>query len=422
MFQENLQSAVVEGIKTIGVGKRGSKSLSAELVQRILGEFREGHVLAAAKGAFFGALFIKGVTEEEKFLADAFPAGAFEDYSIFVKALASDAPANIQALCARILKKETLDKDTSQQLGDFLFSALPGDGLRGLAASVLRVRYETPDEFEGLLASLQTTIELPFQEEIPDGEPIVQIAEPFDGVKRSYFVTPLLARHVQGLGYRVVNLMGRNSGPKFGNNLSGFVDAQQDLDATLRLKSRKGLAKAKPSFGWYLHQLDMSQAMDRWVDLRRQTVKRPFMSTLERFVNPVNAQIVIASAFHPPYGEKMLTIAERAGFPGIIIIRNGLEGTLAFPIQRAVKILCSVKQKDGTYVREEIKFYGEEYLGKEAAIEERLENPSMEENIHLIEEYHTKGKTSYAPFDSCVKATCAGITKGIEWIRGIINQ
>src|SRR3989338_6896958 len=106
----------------------------------------------------------------------------------------------------------------------------------------------------------------------------------------------------------------------------------------------------------------MSKRMDRWVELRRQIIKRPFLATLERFVNPVSAQSIIASAFHPPYSEKMAFACEDAGFPGIIIIRNGMEGTLAFPLMREVNILCSVQQKDGTYVRGIIKFDPQKYL------------------------------------------------------------
>jgi len=58
---------------------------------------------------------------------------------------------------------------------------------------------------------------------------------------------------------------------------------------------------------------------------------------------------LIASAFHPPYGEKMMTIAERAGFKGIIIVRNGIEGTIAFPLLREVKLLLSSRQEDGSF-------------------------------------------------------------------------
>ncbi|MBI5150581.1 MAG: anthranilate phosphoribosyltransferase, partial [Candidatus Omnitrophica bacterium] len=329
--------AISDGIKAVGIGRKGSKALTPELIQAIIRELREDRVPAAAKGAFFGALIIKGVTPEEKALEEALGPGMLSDFPRLVNYLACDAPPSIQELCVRLLRQETLDEDTARELGDFLLSQEPGDGARGLAASVLRVRYETPEEYAGILKSIQKTLEPPFRETVPAGEPVVQIVEPFDGVDHSYLVTPLLVKYIQGLGYRTVCLAGRNSGPKSGNNLLDLADA---LPVTF-LKNNRDLQAEKPTFGWYIRQQDMSKAMDRWVDLRRQIIKRPFMATLERFVNPVDADILIASAFHPPYGEKMLAVAQKAGYPGIVILRNGLEGTLAFPLKRGVKILCA---------------------------------------------------------------------------------
>ncbi|MBZ0167366.1 MAG: anthranilate phosphoribosyltransferase, partial [Candidatus Omnitrophica bacterium] len=170
-------------------------------------------------------------------------------------------------------------------------------------------------------------------------------------------------------------------------------------------------------YGWFLDQQDLSPAMDRWVDLRQQIVKRPFMATLERFVNPCSSRVMLASAFHPPYGDKMLTICERAGFPAGIIVRNGMEGTLAFPLMRQARILCTARQADGTYRRREIIFDAQRILGKTYSVEERLEDPSLEENIRLIQRYTQDGQTGYAHFDDRVKVTCAGLQEALEWIK-----
>ena len=176
-----------------------------------------------------------------------------------------------------------------------------------------------------------------------------------------------------------------------------------------------------PVFGWYVNQQNLSNKLDQWVERRHQIIKRPFLSTLERFINPFNAYIHISSAFHPPYGEKMLTICERAGYPGSIIVRNGLEGTLAFPLIRATKILCSARQADGTFKREEIVVQPEECLDNPVKIEERLTEPSLEKNRELIETYHKQGQTSYELFDLRIKVTCAGFKKAIEWLEHNIN-
>jgi anthranilate phosphoribosyltransferase len=414
----NNVTAITRGIKAVGIGKKGSKSIDPQLVEEILADLRSGNVPAIAQGAFFAALKIKGISSEELKLDEAFAPRTINDPRKLTEALAGDAPDPIKLFCARLLQGDTLNTQEAEELGNFLFSDCLGEGARGMVASILRVRYETPDEYEGLLKSMQTTIEEPFRTPIPKGAPIIQIAEPFDGVDHSNLITPLLAQFVQRLNYRVVSLTGRNSGPKFGNNL---LDLARSLKGSFLLNN-SALGNDPPAFGWYVNQQNLSPKMDQWVERRHQIIKRPFLSTLERFINPFHARIHISSAFHPPYGEKMLTISERAGYPGSIIVRNGLEGTLAFPLIRAAKMLCSARQSDGSYKREEFVVQPEDYLENQVKKEERLTDPSLEKNKELIEAYHKHGETSYDLFDLRIKVTCSGFKKAIEWLENNIDQ
>ncbi len=407
------EPAINRGIKTVAIGKKGSKPLDPQLITEIINELKTQSVAAVQQGAFFGALIMKGITAEEKQLEEVLVPGALSNPQKLVECLAADAPSLIKDYCVTILQGKELTISQAEQMGDFLFSNAPGDGARGIFASVLRVRYESPDEYEGLLRSMQKTIEPPFRQPVPDGDPTIQIAEPFDGIDHSFMITPLLADHLQKNKYRVVSLVGRNSGPKFCLNL---LDLAKALNSKI-IKGNQELKNTKPSLGWYINQENLSSAVDRWVDLRRLIIKRPFLATLERFVNPVGAKIIVASAFHPPYGEKMITICERNGFPGAIIVRNGMEGTVAFALKRAVKILCSAKQADGSYKRHEFEFEPEKFLNETVPTEEKLENPSLGENARLIQEYLQNGQSGNKLFDLRVKTTCGGIDQAVTWLE-----
>lgn len=437
IISELTEPAIRRGIKTVGIGKKGSKPLDLGLISEILQDLQEGNVSPLAQGAFFAALVLKGITEEERKLEQAFTPGTLQDKKRLVEAIAFDAPGFMKNICVKFLEGKTIDRETAYQLGKFLLSTDPGDGARGIAASALRVRYETPEEYEGLLLSLQESIEEPFREKIPSGDPIIQLAEPFDGVDHSYLITPLLANHFQTEGHRVIQLVGRNSGPKFGNNLldlgkalnGNFLKSNSELVSlrgvlsndeaiySKKIASPKKQARNDTTFGWFINQEDLSTPLNRWVELRREIIKRPFFSTLEKFLNPLNADILVTSAFHPPYTEKMITVAERAGFPGAIVIRNGLEGTLAFALKRPVKMMCSARQKDGSYQRHEFEFDAEQFLEKTIPVEEKLEAPSLEENARLIQTFQTHGRTDNELFDARVKASCEGLSRAIEWIK-----
>lgn len=394
------EPAINRGIKTVGIGKKGSKPLSPELALEIFEDIKAGKVSDAAKGAFFAGLCAKGMEPQEM---------VFGDSEQLLKLVTADVPEFIAWVCRQLLLGNNLDKKIAYDLGKFLFSEQKGDAARGWIASFLRVRYETDDEYEGLLQAIDETIAPAFKRAVPAGEPIIQLSEPFDGVDHSYMITPLIGRFLQTKGYRVVHQVGRNSGPKFEMNLWNIAKALGQKAAV----SNEELALPKPVFGWFFHQSLLSEALDRWVELRHQTIKRPFLSTLERFVNPLKAEILIASAFHPPYGEKMMTIAERAGFKKIMIVRNGIEGSMAFPLMRPVKLLLSARQAEGLYHRQEITI--ENPTGIE--IEEMVEKPEATDNARLIEKFVESGSSGNRHFDLRLKASCEGIAYGLERLQ-----
>ena len=404
--------AIVKGIKTVGVGKKGSQPLPADVAMDIVADLKAKKVAPAAQGAFFAGLLAKGVEPQEEILAEAFPEGVFGDPAKLIGQITADAPEFVRWVCSQLIAGHTLDRATAYDLGKFLFSDEPGDAARGVIASYLRVRYETDDEYEGIGQAIQDTFREPFKSPAPEGAPIVQLAEPFDGVDHSYMITPLLGQYLQSLGFRAIHMVGKNSGPKLEMNLWDIVQQLKEKPVA----GNADLAQPKPVFGWFFHQSDMSQALDRWVGIRRQTIKRPFLSTLERFVNPAHANILIASAFHPPYGEKMMTIAERAGFEKIVIVRNGIEGAIAFPLKRPVKMLLSKKQADGNFLRHEMNFDVEAFLGKSVPMEDMVEHPKASDNAQLIQNYVSKGLSGNERFDLRVKATTAGLQQALEWL------
>ncbi len=393
------EPAINRGIKTVGIGKKGSKSLSPGLVSEILQDIKAGKVAEAAKGAFVAGLCAKGIEPQEAVLEQVLGPHLFKQ-----------VPEFVQWVCRQLQEGHTLDKQTAYDLGKFLFSDQPGDTARGWVASFLRVRYETDDEYEGLWQAMEETLESRFKAPVPEGEPIIQMAEPFDGVDHSYMITPLVARALQAQGYRVAHQVGDNSGPKLEMNLWDIAQALGQKPAS----GNADLSSIKPDFGWFFHQSLMSPALKHWVGLRHQIIKRPFLATLERFINPLQSDILIASAFHPPYGEKMLTIAERAGFKKTIIVRNGMEGSIAFPLLRPVKLLLSARQKDGHFQRHEINF---EYPPV-VALEEMVEKPKAIDNARLIENYVKAGNSPHQHFDLRVKMTCEGLGQALQWLGG----
>lgn len=406
------QSAIAQGIKTIGIGKRGSKNLDLPLIAEIKKEIHSNRIPKIMLGAFYAALIIKKSTSAEKeLLHHALGRKTYSDEDL-IKLICKDAPRFIETICLELIQQKTLSLKQAKKMGDFLFSDQTGEGARGFIASILRVRYETPDEYAGLLQSMNQLFQFDIPSSWRKNECLIQIADPFDGVTRIHSVTPLIGAYFLNQNYDVVNMAGASSGPKYGNNLLQLCQSLSIPD----IRQKTYVKDAQLTFGVCFDQTMAVPSLMQWVQRRRLIIKRPFLATLERFVNPFAADILIASAFHAPYGEKMLDIAERAGFPGIIIVRNGMEGTINFPLIRSAKVLCSARDQKGCYQRQEMEFNPIEILTHKLSMDEKQENPSLTENVQLIKTYIKERKTNSVCFDNRVKVTCHGLEKAVKWV------
>ncbi len=282
-----------------------------------------------------------------------------------------------------------------------------------MAASVLRIRYETEAEYQGLIRAAQTTYAENFRQLVPAGKKIVQLAEPFDGVEHSYLITPLLANALQREGYTVISTTGRSGGPKLTLNA---LNLYEKLGSSF-VKGNADLLNPAPRFGWALRQQDLSPALDAWVDRRHHLIKRPFLATMEKVLNPAGAQILITSVFHITYLEKMVELAGMTGFTGVIVLKRGLEGTLAPSIARASGILCAAKGEDGDWLFQSFEADTMEFASFRATEDAVIENLTAEDNAALVNAFADQGKTGNEDFDKRVNLGIALYQKGLAWIE-----
>ncbi|WP_162053232.1 anthranilate phosphoribosyltransferase [Pontibacter pamirensis] len=407
---------LVDGIKVIGIGKHGSKPLPESLLYEIAEYLKDDEaVVPIQKGAFYGALLAKGPTkmEQELLLPSDEDAAATFDISKLYDTLCADSPAEIREIGVKLLQKETLSEAEAKKLGHYIFSDLPGETFRGMAASMMRIRYETDEEYQGLLNAVVATYNLGFRELMVFSGTTVQLAEPFDGVEHSYMITPLLAKALQEAGYRVVVTMGRSAGPKLTLNT---LDLYQHLGSTF-IQDIQELKGDAPPFGWALDQRVLSPALNEWVDRRRTIFKRPFLATLEKVLNPCQADILITSVFHITYMQKMVTLADMAGFRGVIVLKRGLEGTLAPSLVKASGILCAARQQDGSYITETFEADDERFASFRAVADDKVEPLHLEENLKLIRQYAAHGHTANEDLNQRVGLAVALLQTGLAWLQ-----
>jgi anthranilate phosphoribosyltransferase len=411
MNTQKVTNAIIEGIKNVGVGKKGSKPCSPELVSTICSEVSADVINRAALGAFYGALYMKGVEEAEQPLIEALSADAHMGAEQFISALFSEAPAQIEDFAVALLNEKSLSTTDAEVLGNYLFADNANETAKGFFASVLRVKYETIDEYCGLLNAMRNA-SCDMNQIFPNTDKLVQLAEPFDGMNRSYLLTPIIGKMLTDRGYDALNLVGRSSGPKFGTNLLSIAD---NINSKF---IQKDFPVSSSSNAYYLTQKELSPAIDGWVETRISTIKRPFLATLEKLVNPCNAQIGFFSAFHAPYAEKMVDLALLNGFKGAISVFKSMEGSLGLATGRACQMICGVRTDDGQIIKETFEFSPEEF-GLDMYDDKKLEDVTPQNNASLINSYLGNGSSGDEYFDARAQFTVAAYQKALDWIENV---
>jgi anthranilate phosphoribosyltransferase len=411
------QTALGRGIKHIGIGKYGSKPLPPDLLAECRVALTDPNSHPLQRGAFVGALVAKGPTPDEVSLEHAIGDGAFSHPTFLINKLCPDLPPGLLPLATKLVRGHNLSVSEAEQLGDFLFGTDGSETFRGMAASIMRVRHESNDEYQGLMRAVERTFAPGFLNKTQSEKPLVQIADPFDGVEHSYLITPLLANWFQEHGYSALSMVGRSGGPKFTLNAH---DLYMHLGCQF-MQSRHELTEPLMPYGWVLDQKALSPALNTWVDRRHILLKRPFLATLEKVLNPCGARVLVTSVFHITYQMKMAELALMAGFDAAIVLKRGLEGSLSPATNRASGVLCAVRTEKGHLFFQNFDADRPDFASFRTETDPEVMNPTATQNAALVRKFVAQKVTDDDDFDNRVRYAFALMERGMEWIEGQIK-
>lgn len=410
-------AVAIEALQAVGTGKKGSHACSPELAAAFAAEIRGGRVSGPTQAAFFAAMFLKRPAPEEAPLVDCLPAGALDSTTALAKVFAPDVSQEILGHCVSALEGHEFSYDAALSVGRFLFSsdANQGDSARALLASVLRMRHTEAPEYAGLLEAMNETVRPQFRGARPAGSRVIQLADPFDGMERADSTTPVLAHALVAAGAKVVTMAGpsdfSNPGPKFGLT-PGELAAALDMP---RVRTLEDVSKSGP-FGGVACQDDLSPAVARWVTLRRHTVKRPFLATLEKYLSPWAADVFVSSAFHANFNNKMIETAEMAGFPAAVVTFKGIEGSLTLSLARATSIMATRRTSSGQYDRKLFEFRGEAFGFPVIPDPKGEAPPTAESSARKIRKFVETGMSGDSGFDARAQYSVKVYGEVLKWV------
>ena len=401
-------TTLANAIRAIGIGKHGSKPLPAEWIADCKAEFISPTVNHAQAGAFFGALSVKLKHNAEELELLDFCNNNLENGITAFKLASGLIPVELTTLAKKILAKAILLKNETILLANYIFSSdINFNFIRGISASVMRVRYETDEELAGFYEVFKNNYSKEFDAiSLNTNQLKIQLAEPFDGSEHSPIITPLLAKYLAANNYSPIIITGKNPGPKFNLNLFDIINqikTNSNYDINL--------------IGQIVDCSKLSDAWNYWLDVRFATIKRPFLSTIEKILNPLNADILISSVYHITYQEKMVSLSFMAGFKAAIVMKRGLEGSLTPNTSKGCGILCAVKKEDGTILKTTFDMTHLDMQYFVSSEENTIENLSLEENNTWITNYNINKKSGNFIFDNYINAAEKLYGLGINWLQ-----
>lgn len=200
----------------------------------------------------------------------------------------------------------------------------------------LRMKRESGDENLGILEALRASTQFA----VAPVEELVDLADPYDGFLRHLPAGPFLPAVLAACGIPAVSHGCLKLGPKFGLTHHQVL-AAAGIKADLTPRDAAACV-ADPNVGWaYIDQRQFHPGLHALIELRRLMVKRPCLSTLEKFCGPVRAQgktLLVVGYVHTAYEELLPLVARHAGFSSAMIVR-GIEGGVISPLNAPSKLI-----------------------------------------------------------------------------------
>ncbi len=200
----------------------------------------------------------------------------------------------------------------------------------------LRMKRESDDENRGILEALRGSTQFA----VATVDELVDIADPYDGFLRHLPAGPFLPALLAACGVPAVSHGCRELGPKFGlthHQVLAAAGIKTDLTP-----DAAAACVANPNIGWaYVDQQQFHPTLHHLIELRRLMVKRPCLSTLEKFCGPIRAKgktHLVVGYVHTAYEELLPLMASHAGFSSAMIVR-GIEGGVIPPLNAPSKLI-----------------------------------------------------------------------------------
>jgi anthranilate phosphoribosyltransferase len=339
-----------ELLKKKGIGPEGSKSLKAEELTEVQNAFLNDSFSLTTRATILTALLMLQPTEIEALWLNQLRDNYLQllPHHLHFMINHSNAKSNFEKHLCTTLSATDLNYDEAfEAMTSLLTDNSISDFQKGAFLEAQRLKRESFDEnkaFFDVLWNHTTRI----QTELPV---IIDICDNYDGFNRYNNLAPFFAATIASCGYPCI-IHGTNSvAPKFG------VTSKNVLD-TLNADTRKSMIDishqlSNKEIGWgYLDQSAFHPLLYSLKTIRKEMVKRPFLATFEKMMQPVrakNGNHLLTGFTHAHYKTEVAAQLKTQNTSYAALITKGLEGSSCPPLNRPtiqVRLANNIIQED----------------------------------------------------------------------------
>jgi anthranilate phosphoribosyltransferase len=341
----NYQTELSSIIKRKAVGPGGSRHLNEEDLQMIIPALESDEVNLVSKAVLVTSVIILERNPLENRLLNQWKSGKQFLPDKLIKLFFKETDLDFHSILQKILQGENLNAAEASAGIKYLLNPNIPDFKKGVFLIGERLKRESFEENDAFLQKMRETADF----HLVNALLLIDLSDPYDGFRRYPIYTPFVAALLGAMGFPAYSHGVQKMAPKNGHTIHKILD----LAGKNPLKSASKIAEdiENKNIRWgYIDQSIYFPAMNNLINLRQKIVKRPFLATLEKLLQPLRSpekNYLVTGFVHADYKKKLVRLLKnQESLDGALIVK-GMEGSTQIDFRKKPEIV--VLQNDKSF-------------------------------------------------------------------------